>query len=164
MKAKGNPRGEVAKETIDREVQTEEVNKCNCEEEYEQSDVIIKENKIICVLKQAKCSEAEWIEYKGKVESEMDLKDLLEDLGKMIEAANRLSEKSKVQPIINDNINEKVAKSKTIKESTEREINTESGSPPIQNTKVGSMQKESCDGAVKEGWIYCDICKYKCKK
>ena len=33
-------------------------------------------------MKRAKCSESEWKEYKEKVESQMDLKDLLEDLEK----------------------------------------------------------------------------------
>ena len=37
-------------------------------------------------MKRANCSETKWKEYKEKVESEMDLKDLLEDLGIMIEA------------------------------------------------------------------------------
>ena len=44
----------------------------------------------------------------------MDLKDLLKVLGKVIEADNRLSEKSKVQQIGNNNINEKFAESKKI--------------------------------------------------
>ena len=43
----------------------------------------------------------------------------------------------------------------------ESEVQTESGSPHIQNKNKGT---ESCEEAVKEGWIYCNICEYKCKK
>ena len=66
---------EVVREKVEKEVQTEkEMEKnCNCEVDCESSDVILKENKIICVLKRAKCSESEWKEYEEKVESEMGL-------------------------------------------------------------------------------------------
>ena len=47
------------------------------------------------MLKTAKCDDTEWKEYEEKVESEMDLKGILEDLGKVIKAASRLSEKKK---------------------------------------------------------------------
>ena len=49
----------------------------------------------------------------------------------------------------------------TVKESTESEVETESGSPHIQNK---NKETESCEEAVKESWIYCKICEYKCKK
>ena len=137
---------------VENEVQTEAANKCTyCEVDGEQSDVLIKEDKIICIMKRAKCSESEWKDYEEKVESEMDLKDLLEDLGKVIEAASRLSEKSKV------------VEPNTVKESIESEKHTESCSPNIQKINVDKA-KESCEEAVIEGWIYCDICDYKCKK
>ena len=80
---------EVVRETVEKDIQTEVEKKCSCEVDCEQSDVLIKVDKIICVLKRAKCSETEWKEYEQKVESEMDFKDLLEDLGKVIEAASR---------------------------------------------------------------------------
>ena len=82
---------EVVRETVKKDIQTEVEKRCSCEVDCEQSDVLIKEDKIICVLKRAKCSETEWKEYEEKVESEMDFKDLLEDLGNVIEAASRLS-------------------------------------------------------------------------
>ena len=45
----------------------------------------------MCILKRAKCTDEEWDEYEEKVEFEMDFEELLEDLGKVIEAANRLN-------------------------------------------------------------------------
>ena len=53
------------------------------------------EDNIFCILKRSECSEEEWKEYAEKVESEMDLLDLLEDLGKVIKATERLSGKKK---------------------------------------------------------------------
>ena len=44
----------------------------------------------MCILKRAVCSDKEWQEYKEKVNSAMELSELLEDLGKVLEAANRL--------------------------------------------------------------------------
>ena len=52
-----------------------------------------------------------------------------------------MSEKSKVQQIVNDNINEKFAESKK-KNCTEREINTESGSPQDHNSNIENSQKK----------------------
>ena len=150
---------EVVRETVEKDIQTEVEQKCSCEVDCEQSDVLIKEDKIIRVLKRAKCSEAEWKEYEEKVESEMDFKDLLEDLGKVIEAASRLSERNKEQ--VENNIIEMVVEPNTVKESMESEVETESGSPHIQNK---NKETESCEEAVKESWIYCKICEYKCKK
>jgi hypothetical protein len=80
------------KETVDKKVQTENETKCHCEIECENSEVLMKEDQIILVLKRSKCSENEWKEYEEKVESEMSLPELLEDLGKVIEAASRLSQ------------------------------------------------------------------------
>ena len=68
-------------------------NNCHCEVACEDSEVLIKEDKIILTLKRSKCSETEWKEYEEKVQSEMSLSELLEDLGKVIEAASRLSQK-----------------------------------------------------------------------
>ena len=64
------------KETVEKDIQTEVEKKCSCEVYFEQSDVLIKEDKIICVLIRAKCSETDWKEYEEKVESKMDFKDL----------------------------------------------------------------------------------------
>ena len=55
--------------------------------------MFIEHDKVVCILKRAECTEEEWAEYEEKVESEMELEDLLEDLGKVIEAASRLSQK-----------------------------------------------------------------------
>ena len=68
-------------------------------------------------MKRAKCSESEWKDYGENVQSEMDLKDLLEDLGNVIEAASRLREKSKV------------VEPNTVKDSIDSEKHTESCSP-----------------------------------
>ena len=51
------------------------------------------DDKIVCILTRAQCTDEEWKEYEDKVESEIDLEDLLEDLGKVLEAAKRLSMK-----------------------------------------------------------------------
>ena len=64
---------------------------CHCEVACENSEVLIKEEQIIQKLKRSKCTETEWKEYEEKVQSEMSLSELLEDLGKVIEAASRLS-------------------------------------------------------------------------
>ena len=97
-------------------------------------------------MKRANCSDQEWKEYEEKVESEIDLKDLLEDLGKLIEAASRLSEKNKEQQLVNNNINKIVAENNKKEDSMEN-----------------VMQGES-DEATNKGWIYCKVCEYKCKK
>ena len=55
--------------------------------------VHIENDKVICILKRAVCTEEEWKEYEDKVESEIDLEDLLEDLGKVLEASKRLTDK-----------------------------------------------------------------------
>ena len=44
-------------------------------------------------MKQAHCSAEEWQEYEEKVESEMDISELLEDLGIVLEAAERIAKK-----------------------------------------------------------------------
>ena len=156
---------EVVTEKVEKEVQKEKETEknCNCEVDCESSDVIMKENKIICVLKRAKCSESEWKEYEEKVESEMDLKDLLEDLGKVIEAASRLSKKNKEIQSCENNINEKVVQSNLVVNNSEFEVQNKSGSPDIENTNVENSLLELCEEAVKNGWIYCEICEYKCK-
>ena len=43
----------------------------------------------------------------------------------------------------------------------EREITSDSGSPDIENKNV---ETEPSEDAVKDCWIYCEICDYKCKK
>ena len=80
---------------VDIEVQNKTEKQCYCEVKSEKSQVLIKDDKIILVLKRSKCSETEWKEYEEKVESEMSIQELLEDLGKVIEAASRLSQKEK---------------------------------------------------------------------
>ena len=97
-------------------------------------------------MKRAKCSDLEWKEYEEKVESEIDLKDLLEDLGKVIEAASRLSEKNKEQQLVKNNITKMVAENNKKKDSMENVVQNES------------------EEATKKGWMYCKVCEYKCKK
>ena len=46
-------------------------------------------------MKRAHCSEEEWEDYEEKVESEMNIEELLEDLGKVLEAADRIARKEK---------------------------------------------------------------------
>ena len=58
--------------------------------ELDTNKVHIEDDKVICLLKRATCSDNEWKEYEEKVDSEMDLSELLEDLGKVIEASTRL--------------------------------------------------------------------------
>ena len=51
------------------------------------------DDKVICILKRAVCSDEEWQEYEKKIDSEMELSELLEDLGKVLQAAKRLKTK-----------------------------------------------------------------------
>ena len=51
--------------------------------------------KVVCILKREQGTQEEWKEYEDKVEQEMDLGDLLEDSGKVLEAAKRLSMKQR---------------------------------------------------------------------
>ena len=43
------------------------------------NDVYIKEDKEVCIIKRAQCTEEELNEYEDKVELEMDLRELSED-------------------------------------------------------------------------------------
>ena len=58
-----------------------------------QGGVHFAEDKVICILKRAACSDGEWEEYEKKVESEMELEELLEDLGKVLEATQEVGHK-----------------------------------------------------------------------
>ena len=61
--------------------------------DFKPNEVHIFDDKVICILKRGVCSNEDWQEYEEKVYSEMKLSDLLEDLGKVLEAANRLKKK-----------------------------------------------------------------------
>ena len=50
---------------------------------------------MISILKRAKCSDKEWEDYEEKVESKGELSELLEDLGKVLEVADRMNHKKK---------------------------------------------------------------------
>ena len=78
----------------DQEVQTKEEDKCICKEECNVSRVQYDEDKVICVLNRAKCSEEKWEELEEKVKSKMDLEALLKDWGRVLETADRLRKKS----------------------------------------------------------------------
>ena len=67
--------------------------KCLCKGEVKDNKVLIEHDKVLCILKRAECTEEEWAEYEEKIESEMEIEDLLKDFGKVIEAASRLSQK-----------------------------------------------------------------------
>ena len=99
-----------------------------------------------------------------KLVDRSDKKDLLEDLGKVIEAASRLSQKNKEIQLCENNINEKVIQSNLVVKNVEFEVQKESGPPDIENKHVDNILIKSCEEAVKDGWIYCEICEYKCKK
>ena len=73
--------------------QTPKVRKCHCKTDYKKNEVNMLQDKLICILKRAICSDEEWNEYEEKVSSEMELSELLEDLGKGIEATSRLNKK-----------------------------------------------------------------------
>ena len=60
-------------------------------------------------------------------------KYLLEDLGKVIEAASRLSKKNKDTQLIENNINEKVVQSNLLVKNVEFEVQNESGPSDIEN-------------------------------
>lgn len=79
----------------DKETQTEKEGECICKAKCESSKVYYDKDKVICIMKRAHCSDEEWDEYEDKVESEMDISELLEDLGKVLEAADRVSNRIK---------------------------------------------------------------------
>ena len=78
-------------DTKENETQTDKTEMCVCKEDVKSNQVHFAEDKVICILKRATCSDGEWEEYKEKVESEMKLEELLEDLGKVLEATQRLA-------------------------------------------------------------------------
>ena len=84
---------EVIIRVEEKEVQTEKADKCICKKKISGNNVHIEDDKVVCIITRAQCTDEEWKEYEDKVESEMDLEDLLEDLGKVLEAAKRLSMK-----------------------------------------------------------------------
>ena len=71
-------------------MQTEKEESCVCKGVCISYKEQFEEDKVICILKRAKCSDQEWRECEEKVESEMEMAELLEDLGKVLEAAHRL--------------------------------------------------------------------------
>ena len=77
----------------DMETQTGQEDPCICKSQCEISKVHYESDKVICILKRARCSNEEWEEYEDKVKSEMDISELLEDLGKVLEAADRVAQK-----------------------------------------------------------------------
>ena len=68
---------------------------CICKAECLVSKVQYEKDKVICILEWANCSEEEWKDYEDKVESEMNLSELLEDLRTVLEATDRLTRKEK---------------------------------------------------------------------
>ena len=74
--------------------QTPKVKKCFCKTDFKKNEVHMFQDKLICILKRAICSDEEWNEYEEKVSSEMELSEFLEDLGKVIEATSRLKKKN----------------------------------------------------------------------
>ena len=71
----------------EKEVQTKKEDKCICKKKIPSNNVHIEEDKVVCILTRAQCTYEEWKKYEDKVESEMDLEDLLDYLGKVLEAA-----------------------------------------------------------------------------
>ena len=61
--------------------------------DFKSNQVHFVEDKVICILKGATCSDGEWEQYEEKVECEMELEELLEDLGKVLEASQRLAKR-----------------------------------------------------------------------
>ena len=62
----------------EKQTQTDKVEKCVCKTECNTNKFHIEDDKVICVLKRAKCIDDEWKDYEEKVESDMDLQELLE--------------------------------------------------------------------------------------
>ena len=82
---------DIKNDVKEQESQTIEEEICICKEECNVSKVQYNKDKVICILKRAICSEEEWQDYEDKVQSEMDIEELLEDLGKVLEATDRLT-------------------------------------------------------------------------
>ena len=77
----------------EKDTQTPKVKKCFCAKDFKSNEVHFFDDGVICILKRAICMDEDWIEYEEKVGSEMSLSELLEDLGKVLEASNRLNKK-----------------------------------------------------------------------
>ena len=80
---------DIKNDVKEQESQTVEEEICICKKECNVSKVQYNKDKVICILKRAICSEEEWQDYEDKVQSEMDIEELLEDLGKVLEATDR---------------------------------------------------------------------------
>ena len=89
---------EMLKENVimeSKEAQTDDVSeKCICMEEVEKNELIMKEDKMICLFKRVKCDQDEWDEIDDAVEdSEIDLEEMLDQWSKVMEGYYRRENK-----------------------------------------------------------------------
>ena len=89
---------EIKKEKVIMEskaAQTDDVSeKCICMEEVEKNELIMKEDKMICLFKRVKCDQNEWDEIDDAVEdSEIDLEEMLDQWSKVMEGYYRRENK-----------------------------------------------------------------------
>ena len=77
-----------------REVQTEtelKTRDCICKKAEVESEVVMEEERIICIFKRIQCSEEEWDDIQETVrDSGMGLEDMLGDWAKVMEAYHRI--------------------------------------------------------------------------
>ena len=66
-----------------------------CRKKDVDNEVNIKQDRVFCILRRASCNEQEWEDYEEKVQSEIEHSELLEDLGKVIEAAERVAQRDR---------------------------------------------------------------------
>ena len=69
---------------------------CVCRKEVEKNELIMEEEKIICLFKRVKCDKDEWEEIDDAVEdSEIDLEEMLDQWSKVMEGYYRRENKAK---------------------------------------------------------------------
>ena len=113
---KDNPQENKLQETDDKEVQAETKTKeyhnigaqteveekyievCACTKETVTNELLIKDNKLICILNRERCTNDEWEDIEQQAEeSGMDLEEFLEVIAKVLEGHFRRAETKKEQ-------------------------------------------------------------------
>ena len=75
-----------------KEMQTDnEVEICKCKKVASKNELIMEDDKIICLFKRVECSEEEWEEVENTVlDSGIDLKGMLDEWAKVMEGYQRV--------------------------------------------------------------------------
>ena len=78
---------------------------CLCKKSFDESQVHVMENKIVCLLKRANCTEEEWLNIEQVVKDQNnDFEEMLEELSKVVEGHIRLGNKEEAYEDLNGNV------------------------------------------------------------